>query len=140
MNILNLTQHEGSVEQLATGLVEPNAYDKAYVKELLTLNNIPNERTLQEVCEARANLLVEIMEKANSEQGIENFLVAGHPLLLKMLQLKNKGRYFLLGAHSDRVSIEDKDGNKVSRFKHMFFYSLQDGSDIDYMDMPTVIL
>ena len=53
----------------------------------------------------------------------------------------NKGRFYLLGAHSDRVSIEDKDGNKVSKFQHQFFYSLQDGNDnVDYMELSTVIL
>ena len=135
--ILNLTQHNGSEEQINQGLIEPN--NKDYVKELLTLNDITTETTLKSICEARAVLLLEIMEKANEENGIQSFLIAGHPLLVKMISVENKGQFNLLGAHSDRVSIEDKDGNKVSRFQHQFFYSLQE-KEIDWTNMPTVIL
>ena len=96
---------------------------------------------LESMSTTRAKLLLNLMEKAHQENGIKNFLVAGHPLLVQAVIRLNAGRYYILGAHSDRVSVEDKDGNKISKFQHLFFYTLADGNDnIDYMDMPTVIL
>ena len=93
MNILNLTQHQGSVEQLSQGLVEPSADNKVYIKELLTLNNVPNPETLESMCEARGELLLELMEKAH-ENGIQNFLIGGHPLLIQTLIRLNRGRFY----------------------------------------------
>ena len=140
MNILNLTQHQGSVEQLSQGLIEPSADNKVYIKELLTLNNVPNPETLKSMCEARAELLLELMEKAHEENDIQSFLIGGHPLLIQTLIRLNRGRFYLLGAQSNRVTVEGKDGSKLSKFQHQYFYTLANGNDIDWMNMPTVIL
>ncbi len=118
MDILNLTQHNPTLDQREAGVREPANTDKDAVKALLTFGEIPSREEIIR----RANELAKIAldERATSA------MIAGAPYL--MGPLENSLR--MLGIHplfafSVRESIErtEKDGSvtKTNVFRHVGF-------------------
>lgn len=114
--VLNLTQHAGSAEQVAEGVVEPG--DKARVRELLTLT--VDESDDVNVLHERAKALVDIARA----EGVRRVMVGGEFSLTVVLvrRLARAGFQPVL-ALSERVSVDGPDGKKTSVFKHRGFKS-----------------
>ena len=115
MNILNLTQHVASPQQVETGVVEPE--NKKAVQTVLTFDSIPLDNEIW----SRANVLAQIALAS----GCESAMVGGAPYLMGPLEraLKEVGIKALY-AFSVRESVEKMiDGKtvKTNIFKHIGF-------------------
>ncbi len=112
--IVNLTQHSASVEQIDSGVVEPQ--NKQEVQSLLTFNTLPSVEEIS----ARAAALAEIAVA----EGYSKAMLGGAPFLMGPLELalKLKGIEPLY-AFSARESIDETlpDGSvkKVAIFRHL---------------------
>jgi len=119
MRIINLTQHNATLEQTAAGVFEPA--DKKKIQELLTFNELPNKLELMQ----RSKALAE-MAKAS---GAEAAMIGGAPYFMPWLdlQLEQIG-VTPIYAFSVRESIEkmlpDGTVQKVNVFKHKGFVGL----------------
>lgn len=114
--ILNLTQHEASVEQKKVGVVEPT--EKERVQALLTFDEIPSRVEIRAVASA-------LTEIATNEK-VSVAMIGGAPFLMSALEfaLRNEGIKPLY-AFSKRNSIEKRlsDGStkKIVVFNHLGF-------------------
>lgn len=117
-SILNLTQHEPTLEQAHQGLC--NGPNRGALQACLTFTS---EDIRQGYIPARAASLAEYAAK----QGAKQALIGGLPALMGPLVEALRARGIVpVFAHSERVS-EDKvqpDGSvrKVNSFRHEFFY------------------
>jgi len=110
-----LTQHAGSPEQVADGLIEPSAENRKTIISLLNFDEIPSSKEM----EYRAEKLAEIV----SESGCNAAMIGGAPYFMAPLErsLLNKGIKPLY-AFSLRESVDQiqPDGSvrKVAVFRH----------------------
>jgi len=115
MEILNLTQHLATNEQVAAGVYEPEHKDK--VKKFLTFNEIPSKEEIKE----RARLLTGI---AISE-GADSVMIGGAPYLMGALELELKSYNIKpLYSFTKREVIKVQKSDEVikqSVFKHIGF-------------------
>ena len=116
--ILNLTQHVATPDQLAAGVIEPSAEDKARIQKLLTFTTCPSYEDVIE----RAEPLAMIAERL----GATRAMIGGAPVLMGALHHALIMRHILPGyAFSVRESQEETlpDGSvrKVQVFKHTGF-------------------
>ena len=110
--ILNLTQHQASLEQKKAGVTEPASKDA--IKALLTFNAIPSPEELH----GRADALAEIAEGT----GVISAMIGGAPFFMGYLEDALRARRITpLYAFSERVVEENSEGRKVSIFKHLGF-------------------
>jgi len=118
MRILNLTQHDATPEQIEAGVIEPSDKDKQRIKELLTFNEI--EDSIRMI--ARAEDLRTIAARYMEGQALY-VMIGGAPFFMSTLQtvITKMPRMYACYAFSTRDSIE-KDGKKISVFKHKGFY------------------
>lgn len=119
MNILNLTQHTASQDQLAEGVFEPS--DKTEIQKLLTFNTIPSEVELETAAKTLAAIAV--------ESGATYAMIGGAPFFMAPLEsaLKEVGIKPIY-AFSVRESVDQpqEDGSikKVAVFRHKGFVGL----------------
>lgn len=119
MNILNLTQHVASNEQISEGVYEPD--NKKEVQHLLTFNSLPTEGDLKK----NAMLLARIAR----EEKATHAMIGGAPFFMSSLEeaLRNVN-IIPLYAFSVRESVEEvlEDGStrKVNVFRHKGFVGL----------------
>ena len=119
MNILNLTQHQATPEQVNAGVIEPT--NKKLVQDLLTFTHLPTQDDII----AKADALAEIAK----EHDVSYAMIGGVPYLMPWLELalSNVG-ITPLYAYSERVSIEHTNDKgetiKQSVFKHIGFVGL----------------
>lgn len=114
VDIINLTQHNPTPEQVADGVVD-YPHIKAEVKELLTFNDIPS----QEEILRRAEELTNIVKRYDGGSA----MIGGAPYLMGTLeQTLKKARIQPLYSFTERVSVENNnpDGSvtKTAVFKH----------------------
>jgi branched-subunit amino acid permease len=124
MQIVNLTQHKATQDQLDAGVVEPSVGIKSVVVNLLTFVGLP---TTKEVVE-RANGLAQIMKLYDPDfTGEVGFMVGGAPYLMAALTTWAP-IYNMVFAYSERVSeeVHDADGSvrKINVFKHLGFVQM----------------
>lgn len=127
-HIFNLTQHQATPEQIAQGLVEPDAETKKEIQDLLTFTaaDIQADK-VAERAEALVELLQEHWNVSANCRFDKRVLIGGLPAMMRPLVniLENKN-YIPMFAHSDRVSVDQPqaDGSvkKVAVFQHQFFY------------------
>lgn len=118
MEILNLTQHIATVDQVNAGVIQPSSKHIAEIKQLLTFDELPSEH---ELCLA-AKRLAEI---ANIYE-VSHVMIGGFQPLMGYLEkaLYDKG---IIPHYSftKRVIKEELVDNgvlvKTSEFKHMGF-------------------
>ena len=117
IKIVNLTQHQPTVEQIASG-VETLDEKQEIIKKLLTFNELPVDK---EELKERAIRLANIAK----EEGVYEYaMIGGAPYLMSYLEksLKNLGIQPLY-SFSKREVIEKKQDNgeiqKISFFKHI---------------------
>ena len=114
MQILNLTQHTASSEQISDGVTEPS--EKSKVQQLLTFDSLPSQEELHE----RAQQLAEVAAAAKAKAA----MIGGAPFFMGHLEraLKERGVRPLY-AFSQRASVEEKqpDGSvkKSAVFRHI---------------------
>lgn len=132
--ILNLTQHDGTPEQVAEGLVEPS--DKEYVQKLLTIE----AKDLLEVPQ-RARLLARFAKREATNRPfdfhsmkthglnptITGVMIGGFPAMMSLLEKEiRKVGLLPMYSFSERRSVDQPqpDGSvkRVGVFKHTFFF------------------
>lgn len=112
-NIINLTQHPASEDQVAAGVIGVSNVEA--LKNLLTFNTLPTKAEINEVAAKLA-----VMAK---ESGCSKAMIGGAPYLMGPLEsaLKSVG-ITPLYSFSERVSIEKTVNGEViktSSFKHI---------------------
>lgn len=117
-NILNLTQHKSTPEQIAAGVVEPEPDVKELIQRLLTFDVIPTTAELR----YRARDLAQIAVADESS----TVLIGGAPYFMSSLEraLRDAGvRAYYAYSRRDSVEAIQEDGSvkKVQVFKHMGF-------------------
>jgi len=125
MEILNMTQHRATQEQLKDGVFEPKDEDKEIIKSYLTFNDIPSQKNIR----MRAKALSDIAFKYHLEDGIRKVLIGGAPYLMGALErsLLAKGLtpvYAFSKRVVTEVTLPDGGVEKKSVFKHQGFISL----------------
>jgi len=122
MNILNLTQHNASQEQIQAGVIEPK--DKKLVQDLLTFSGIPGAADMDRRGYSLARIAI--------ESGCKTAMIGGAPFFMAPLerQLVANGIQPVY-AFSVRESVDTVLENgaivKKAVFKHLGFYSAEEG-------------
>lgn len=112
--ILNLTQHNATADQIADGVIEPT--DKVRIQELLTFEELPN----RELLEKRAAELAGIA----AVTGYEKAMIGGAPFFMAPLESALQERRIQpVYAFSVRKSCESTDPatglvTKTNIFEH----------------------
>jgi len=123
--ILNLTQHPATPEQIAAGVVDLPADERAVVSKLLTFETLPKQGEVFD----RAYALAAAASESLGRMGVEVFgqcMIGGAPWLMAALEtaLRDNGIEPLY-AFSVRESVEQAqaDGTvrKVNIFRHAGF-------------------
>ena len=124
MNILNLTQHQATQEQIEAGVVQP-AHSQEEIIDLLTYKYLP---TAEEI-KTKVDALVKITTQLCEEQDCTHVMLGGAPYILSYLEfcLIQEGLQPVY-AFTIRVSEEETlptgEVVKVSKFKHLGFVGL----------------
>lgn len=119
MNILNLTQHTSTIEQVSEAVFEPS--EKGVVQTLLTFNTIPTKEELETAARTLAGIA--------TEEGAKYAMIGGAPFFMAPLEaaLRTVG-IVPIYAFSVRESIDQpqEDGSikKVAVFRHKGFVGL----------------
>lgn len=124
MNILNLTQHPATSEQLEAGVIDLSAADRALLAQALTFQELPDHNTL----EARACSIA--MMAAGHSSGAKSAMIGGAPYFMEYLERALwEGGIRPLYAFSRRESVEQTrpDGSveKINVFRHAGFVGLE---------------
>ena len=117
-NIINLTQHQATMEQVTAGVVDLSGNSLEALKSNLTFNSMPNKKGIVERAERLASLAF--------AHGFKRAMIGGAPYLMGPLEEALKGYGITpLYAFSERISKEEvqPDGTvrKVNIFKHQGF-------------------
>ena len=125
--ILNLTNHNSTVDQKKEGVVELKDIKKDVVKSMLTFDRLPTPCQL----ETRAQEIAKIAENAfDKDYGApimeRKAMVGGAPFFMRSLENALKGKDIIpVYAFSKRESIEEtlEDGKVIKKqvFKHLGF-------------------
>lgn len=123
MNILNLTQHNATQDQLADGVIELNAEQKAFVQTTLTFNTLPSKEELQARAEELASFAAQIRNGFELDDVEVHAMIGGAPYFMPFVEKALKGYGFVpVYAFTERQSVDETqpDGStkKVSIFKH----------------------
>ena len=119
MQILNLTQHIATTEQLAQGVFEPVV--KRQVTDRLDFTTLPTQQDITDRAEALARIA-----SGNNYHGVKHAMIGGAPYLMPELE-KSLRRVGItpLYSFSERVSeeVHQADGSvvKTNVFKHVGF-------------------
>lgn len=113
----NLTQHQSTPEQVAQGVVDLEPEDRTKLCELLTFEEIPSKKEIEQRAAAIAELAYWDAEAA---------MIGGAPYLMPALSAALKNRKVQpVYAFSKRESMdmpqEDGSVRKVAVFKHVGF-------------------
>ena len=122
LEIINLTQHQATAEQIEAGVVEPA--EKAAVQAVLTFDAIPSVEEIQQ----RALLLAAIAVQS----GCKKAMIGGAPFFMSALESALKAQGIApVYAFSQRESVESiqSDGSvvKTNVFKHVGFVEVAYG-------------
>jgi len=123
--ILNLTQHQATVEQLAAGVVDLPTEQRAALCGLLTFDTLPAGEEISEAAEAIALLADDYLP----EVGNHHAMIGGAPYLMAPLEIAlRQHRISPVYAFSRRESVEQQqaDGSvrKVNVFRHAGFVGI----------------
>jgi len=118
MEILNLTQHPATPEQIAAGVVDLQGEALELLHSLLDFEELPERPEIQERANKLAGLAVGV--------GARHAMIGGAPFLMKALEWAlQRANITPLYAFSRRESIEERtpDGGvrKTSVFRHLGF-------------------
>ena len=112
-NVINLTQHPASEDQVVVGVI--NVSNSDALKSLLTFNSIPTKEDIE--------LVAKELVKIAKESGCSKAMIGGAPYLMGPLELALKDAGIQpLYSFSERVSVEKTVNGEViktSSFKHI---------------------
>jgi len=116
LNILNLTQHAATAEQLLAGVVEPHPAAKLTVKEVLTFEELPSAALILQ----RAETL------AMYASDHTHVMIGGAPFFMGPLEqaLRRRGvtpLYAFTRRETEEVHQPDGSVKKTAVFKHAGF-------------------
>jgi hypothetical protein len=124
--ILNLTQHPATAEQIAQGVVDLPADERAELSRLLTVDDLPSRAEIEDRCEAIAKL--SWADSLGTDTPITRVMVGGAPWMMAPLcrALRSAGIDECLAAFSRRESVERTDPvtgavTKTAVFRHIGF-------------------
>lgn len=124
--ILNLTQHPATPEQLAQGVVDLPADERAELSRLLTVDDLPSPEEIWDRCQAIAKL--SWADSLGTDTPITKVMVGGAPWMMAPLcrALRAVGIEQCLAAFSKRESVERTDPatgavTKTAVFRHIGF-------------------
>lgn len=121
MNIINLTQHAATEDQLVAGVIDLQGDLKAALVAAITFPPVYDHAELV----SRAKRVVGVVRDSQIDAG--HVMIGGMPSFMPVLQevLQMSG-YHVGYACTDRVSVDVPDGNggirKTSVFKHVGMY------------------
>lgn len=122
--ILNLTQHPATQEQIAQGVVDLPADERAELSRLLTVDDLPSRAEIIDRCEAIAGLIFQ----TDADNAPAAVMIGGAPWMMPQLvkSLQAAGVVQCLAAFSKRESIERTDPatgavTKTAVFRHIGF-------------------
>jgi len=115
MNIVNLTQHAATPDQLAAGVHDLPEMEKAVLAELLTFHSIPSHEEVQR----RAKVLASLAKVS----GYQTAMIGGAPYLMGPLEAALRARgltpvYSFSVRSSEEQLQADGTVRKVNVFKH----------------------
>jgi len=121
MNILNLTQHAATEDQLNAGVIDLQGDLKTALVEAITFPAVYDHEELV----SRAKRVVGIVR--DSQVDCQHVMIGGMPSFMPVLQNVLQSAGYRVGyACTDRVSVDVPDGNggvrKTSVFKHVGMY------------------
>lgn len=124
MNILNLTQHQATQEQIEAGVVQP-AHSQEEIINLLTYISLPSDEEIKDKVDALVKIAVQLCK----EQDCVRVLLGGAPYILGYLEfcLTIKGLrpvYAFTTRVSEEETLPTGEVVKVSKFKHLGFVGL----------------
>jgi len=122
MTILNFTQHDATAEQLAAGVVEPDADNKEHIRQLLTFDELPTQSDLRQRATDCAVLASALVRK----YGCDAVLIGGAPYFMSHLESVLrlfKVRYCYAFSRREVEEQIQPDGSvrKTHVFKHVGF-------------------
>lgn len=120
MTILNLTQHNATPDQLASGVVEPT--DKAAVQAALTFESLPSSDTLKARAETLAMFAL--------HQGATSAMIGGAPFFMRPLEealweVGVRPLYAFSTREVEEQTQEDGSVRKVAVFRHQGFVGME---------------
>lgn len=118
--ILNLTQHDSTLEQIEQGVFNPSQEDKNSIISLLTVDEIPNNHEVINICTQIASIALKY--KIHNEP--LKSMIGGAPAMMSFLEEElKKVDIEHVYAFSKRVSLDEiqKDGSikKTTVVKHI---------------------
>lgn len=127
MKVLNLTQHNATLEQERAGVInlsDPN--DKAKLGRLLTFDELPMRRVILNRAEAIAKLAIQQSEFPPTGRRFKFAMIGGAPYLMAPLEkaLKDVGITPLYAfSVRESVKVHNPDGTvtKQNIFRHLGF-------------------
>lgn len=116
MQILNLTQHQATPEQVQAGVIEPK--DKKQIQNLLTFTELPTPYEVGQAAEGLARLA--------EREGVKHAMIGGAPYLMGPLEqeLRRKGidPLYAFSTRESRGEVQpDGSIKKVAIFRHKGF-------------------
>jgi len=122
MRILNFTQHEATPEQVAEGVVEPDADNKERIRQLLTFEELPTQSELRQRATECAVLASALVRKYRCDA----VLIGGAPFFVSHLESALRlfnVRYCYAFSRREAQELIQPDGSvkKTHVFKHVGF-------------------
>lgn len=122
MIILNFTQHDATPEQVAAGVMEPDADNKERIRQLLTFQQIPTQSELRQRATDCAVLASDLARK----YACDGVLIGGAPYFMSHLESALrlfKVRYCYAFSRREVEEQIQPDGSvkKTHVFKHVGF-------------------
>lgn len=116
MNIVNLTQHQATEDQILAGVVDLSGSDQVIIKSLLTFTTIPSISVIHE----RAEKIAEFTK------GFGYALIGGAPYLMSALEQAilrkfKEPLYSFTARVSEETTNPDGTVTKTNVFKHVGF-------------------
>jgi len=115
--MINLTQHEASIQQEEAGVDEPLSVNKSIIKELLTFDRIPSQEDIMN----RASLLADIAKR----EGATKAMIGGAPFFMGALEKElmriGIAPYYAFSTRTSQEMTKDGKITKISVFVHEGF-------------------
>ena len=124
--ILNLTQHAATPDQIAAGVIEPNPYEKAVIRQMLTFDAPPDQKEMDRRGRMLARMIHDYRFPGNGRTECRRAMIGGAPFFMSTLEEHVKGSCMIpVYAFSRREADETQRGDgsveKRQIFRHAGF-------------------
>ncbi len=118
MKILNLTQHVATPDQIAAGVVEPTASDKAAIQSALTFDTLPDSMILRTRAETLAMYAAGAGARSVMIGGAPYFMA---PLEKALISVGVRPLYAFSVRETEEQTSLDGSVKKIAVFRHAGF-------------------